>query len=86
MAAPARRQARQAAAGTSFEDHLHGFVDLEGENPEDDARASVVGAEQRQFLAEVDQSRRQQQRQQRPRSGGAYPPCGRQNLPLAAVV
>ena len=73
---PVLQQASVADTGTGrtthsswrFDDHAYGAVDLEGENEEDDVRGKAVSEAQRRFLAEIDQSRREQQKQRRPRA------------------
>ena len=54
---------------SNFEDHFHGAVDLEGKFEEDDARGRLVSAQQREFLQEVDRSRREQFSNRMPRTG-----------------
>lgn len=63
------REANQRHRGSTFEDHLHGVVDLEGEHEEDDARGRLISAQQQEFLHEVDRSRREQFVNRAPRLG-----------------
>lgn len=64
-----QRHGKTKPHSSNFEDHFHGAVDLEGEFEEDDARGRLVSVQQRDFLQEVDRSRREQLSSRVPRTG-----------------
>lgn len=65
---PARVTHADKYRGATFEEHVYGVIDLEGENEEDDAKGMAASDEHRQFLAEVDRERQEQLRN-RPHTG-----------------